>query len=150
MKRLVLVAALLTATSLGAAFKSERTIHPAAKGPNRLVPDVALLANAQPLRYVPKLQFEGGLDDLRLYDASGAEVSYLLLAPTVAEETWRGAVMLPVASTKTTSGFESDLGAATLIDRLRVNGIATPFLKRARLEGSGDRAHWTMLADDTT
>ncbi|MCU1230771.1 MAG: hypothetical protein JWO97_3655 [Acidobacteria bacterium] len=150
MRRLALVAALLTATTLGAAFKSERMIHPGAKGPNRLVPDVALLANAKPLRYAAKLQFEGGLDDLRLYDAAGAEVSYLLLAPTVAEETWRGATVLPVAPTKTTSAFEADLGAATLVDRLRINGIATPFLKRARLEGSGDRAHWTVLADDTT
>jgi hypothetical protein len=153
MKRITLIVALSTtliASASFGAFKFERMIRPGAKGPNRLVPDVALLTNAKPLRYADKLRFEAGLDDLRLYDAAGAEVSYLLLAPAVAEQTWRGATLLPIASTKTTSGFEADLGAATLIDRLRVNGIATPFLKRARLEGSGDRAHWTMLADDTT
>lgn len=114
-------------------------IHPGAKGPNRLAPDAALLANAKP-----------GLDDLRLFDAAGAEVPYLLLEPVVATEKWKAATLLTVAPTKTTSGFEADLGAPTLVDRIRIEGIATPFLKRARLEGSGDRAHWTMLADDTT
>lgn len=87
---------------------------------------------------------------MRLYDAAGAEVPYLLLAPSVAEEKWKGATLLPIAPTKTNSGFEADLGAPTLIDRIRIDGIAAPFLKRARLEGSGDRARWTVLADDTT
>jgi hypothetical protein len=36
-----------------------------------------------------------------------------------------------------------------LIDRIRLDGIATPFLKRATLEGSGDRTRWTLLADTT-
>ena len=31
----------------------------------------------------------------------------------------------------------------------KLDGIAAPFLKRATLEGSGDRARWTLLADAT-
>ena len=138
MKRLLLLA--FCATSVfGSPFKHERTINPGAVGPNHLAPDVALLANAKP-----------SLGDLRIYAASGAEVPYLLIAPPTTEPKWRVASILPVASTKTTSGFEADLGATTNVDRLRVEGIAAPFLKRARLEGSGDRSHWTLLADETT
>ncbi len=49
-----------------------------------------------------------------------------------------------------TSGFEIDLGQAIVIDRVRVDGITSPFLKRVRLEGSGDRARWTLLVDEGT
>jgi len=55
-----------------------------------------------------------------------------------------------VGATDDTSGFEIDLGQARRVDRLRMNGIKAPFLKRLRLEGSGDRAHWTVLVDDGT
>ncbi len=45
---------------------------------------------------------------------------------------------------------KSICGEALLIDRFRVDGIAAPFLKRVRLEGSGDRARWTLLVDEGT
>jgi hypothetical protein len=99
--------------------------------------DVALLAGAQ-----------SDLRDLRLFDAQQREVGYLLVRQEQAPR-WIPARVLPIAATKTTSGFEADLGRATRIDRIELEGIARPFLKRATLEGSGDRARWTLLADTT-
>jgi len=49
-----------------------------------------------------------------------------------------------------TSGFEADLGEPALVDGLRVDGVSPPFLKRVRLEGSGDRERWTLLMDEGT
>ena len=37
-----------------------------------------------------------------------------------------------------------------MVDRIRIGGLPAPFLKRATLEGSGDREHWTMLAAEAT
>jgi hypothetical protein len=107
-------------------------------GPNRLDPDVGLLAHARE-----------HLGDLRFVDASGREVPYLLIAPS-REPQWNHARLLPIVATKKTSGFEADLGEMHTIDRIRFAGIATPFLKRARLEGSGDRSRWTLLTADAT
>ncbi len=118
-------------------FAHERSVTPAARGANRLDVDVALLAGAQP-----------GLSDLRFYDAQRRETGYLLVTPQ-REPRWIGGAMLPIAPTKKTSGFEADLGSLKSIDRVRVVGIAAPFLKRVTLEGSGDRTRWTLLADAT-
>ncbi len=120
------------------AHADERTIVPAQTGPNRLDPDVALMAHATP-----------DLGDLRLADAGSRELPYLVIQPPQ-EPHWVAGRILPVAATKKTSGFELDLGALHGIDRIRIEGIATPFLKRARLEGGGDREHWTLLDADAT
>ena len=117
----------------------ERTIIPAQSGPNRLDPDAGLLAHAK-----------ADLSDLRIVDASGREQPFLVIAAPTTDPKWVAGRVLPVAATKKTSGFELDLGATRAIDRLRVEDIATPFLKRARLEGSGDRTHWTLLVADAT
>ncbi|HET7433482.1 MAG TPA: DUF3999 family protein [Thermoanaerobaculia bacterium] len=127
---------LLVATSAFAAV--DRNVKPGAAGPNRLDVDVPLLSRSA-----------SDLRDLRLYDPQQREVGYLLVEPEAREAQWLDARVLPIAATKTTSGFEADFGRATNVDRLRVEGIAAPFLKRARVEGSGDRAHWTLLADAT-
>ena len=134
MRRLAFL--LLAALALHA---EERTVVPAAAGANRLDPDVALLGNAK-----------RDLGDLRLHDAGGREVPYLLIPPPERIANWKDGALLPVAATKKTSGFELDLGQAMKVDRIRVDGIAAPFLKRLRLEGSGDRAHWTLLAAEAT
>ena len=67
---------------------------------------------------------------------------------------WRSAQTLAIAPVETptlkTSGFEVDLGEAVTIDRFRIDGLAPPFLKRVRLEGSGDRARWTLLVAEGT
>jgi hypothetical protein len=128
--------ALLVAMPLFAQVKREVT--PSAAGPNRLDVDVALLSRAAT-----------DLHDLRILDSEQREVGYLLVEPAGGQARWIDGRMLPIAPAKKTSGFELDLGRAEKVDRLRFEGIAAPFLKRARIEGSGDRAHWTLLADAT-
>jgi hypothetical protein len=161
----VLVAIACLARDEGSAaprFRYERQVLPGAAGPNRLEPDVPLLAAAQPLVYAPGREagssgpFQGGLADLRLFDAAGREVPYLLVAPRHREPEWRRGSLLPLAATKTASGFEVDLGSSggagtvATIDRVRITGLPAPFLKRFRLEGGGDRSRWTVLVAEGT
>lgn len=146
MRRLLFVLLL----AAGLAHAEERTIAPAATGANRLNPDVALMSRAKPLRYADSKTFAGGLDDLRLYDAQGREMPYLLVAPASRAPNWLQGAMLSVASTRKTSGFELDLGRLLSVDRIRFDNIPAPFLKRLRLEASGDRQRWTLLAGEAT
>lgn len=151
--RLLLASGLLAAALPGAAeegvrpvpsFRHERAVVPGAPGSNRLDVDVSLLAGSE-------ARTAGGLlSDLRLHDVAGREVPHLLVFPRRAEPEWLSATLLPIAATKTASGFEADLGALRRVDRLRVSGIPAPFLKRLRLEGSGDRARWALLAEEGT
>lgn len=135
----------------------QRTVVPGDVGPNRLDPDASLLASAAPLRYEVSIAgnrrtftYNGGLDDFRLHDENGAEHPYLVIAPPHRKPQWRAASILPIQSTKTTSGFEADLHDVIDIDRIRIDGIPAPFLKRLRVEGSGDRTRWTVLSADAT
>jgi len=146
------------------AFRFERPVSPTSGGPQRLAIDVPLLVGGNPFT----VQVRGvdgatgemiyttgpGLSDLRMYDSSGREVAYLLVPNPPASPRWPAAAILPVAPVETdtikTSGFEADLREPMLVDRFRVDGIAPPFLKRARLEASGDREHWTLLAAEAT
>ncbi|HMM36833.1 MAG TPA: DUF3999 family protein, partial [Thermoanaerobaculia bacterium] len=125
-------------------FRHERAVLPGAPGPNRLDVDVSLLAGSE------ARSGSGLLSDLRLRAAAGRGVPYRPAPPGRAEPEWLSARLLPIAATKTASGFEADLGALRRVDRLRVSGIPAPFLKRLRLEGSGDRARWTLLAEEGT
>jgi len=136
-----------------------RTVVPALPGANRLDPDVAILSGTSaPLHYTittergeRRFVFEGGLDDLRLHDEGGKELQYLLVPPPSRIPTWKTTrSILPIPSTKTTSGIEADFGALTSIDRVAIGGVSAPLLKRVRVDGSGDRVHWTVLAPETT
>lgn len=134
-------------------FRFERPASAAVAGPQRLAIDVPLLAGGAPFtvsdtRNRPVAM--GGLADLRFFDPAGAEVPYLLVYAPRAEPSWRHASILPIASTKKTSGFEADLGEPFTVDMVRVEGLPAPFLKRLVLEGSGDRQRWTMLAAEGT
>ncbi len=124
----------------------ERPVTPGGAGPNRLEVDVPLLSGAAPLR--PGTG--EGLADLRLVAADGREVPYLLVGPLRTGPRWTAARVLPVPATKGSSGFEADLGRPQTVDRLEVQGLPAPFLKRVRLEGSGDRARWTLLVAEGT
>lgn len=157
---LVLFAATLAAQTQG---RVERPIVTNGEGPRRLAVDVALLSAADPFENMERLRSSGvgerwraygGLDDLRLFDSAGREVPYLLMYPSSAEYRWVSADILPVAPVETdrrkTSGFEADLGSPHDVDMIRVAGVPAPFLKRLTLEGSGDRAHWTLLQAEGT
>lgn len=118
-------------------FTWQRKVEPgAAGGPQRLEVDLALLGASR-----------AGLADLRLKDASGREVPYVLVPPAKGEPAWIRARLLTLAPSKTTSGLELDLGRTVKTSRLRLDGIPAPFLKRFQLEGSGDRQRWTRLVE---
>ncbi|MBI4237029.1 MAG: DUF3999 family protein [Deltaproteobacteria bacterium] len=123
--------------AMSSAVRYERPLQIEHAGPQKIAVDVPLLSGAAV-----------GLRDVRFYDAAGAEVQYLVIPPSVPRSEWRAAPALPIAATKEQSGFELDLGDLVFVNALRIEGIAAPFLKRCRLEGSGDRAHWTLLVEE--
>ena len=135
-------------------FTTERPITTTGAGPHRLQVDAALLSGGQPFLVMhrgDRAFGERGLADLRLFDASGGIVQHLLVPPRPADIAWVAArATLPLAVTKTASGFEADLGDPVDVDAIRVDGLRAPFLKRLTLEGSGDRERWTVLAQDAT
>ena len=130
-------------------FRFERPIVSDGAGPRRLAIDVPLLVGTAPARLLRGSARGDLVRDLRIYDANGAEIGYVLAGDPPIAPVYKPAVMLPIATvdtrTERTSGFEADLGEPTLVDRLRIDGIDPPFLKRLKLEGSGDRERWTLL-----
>ena len=120
-------------------FRFERPIDTAGAGPRRLAVDIPLLSAA-----------DASLADLRLFDANGAPVPYILLQSATGTRQWTEGEVLPIATTDKSSGFEADFRIAQPIDSLRVGGLRPPFLKRLVVEGSGDRQHWTLLAGEGT
>jgi len=145
-------------------FRFERPVVTGGAGPRRLPVDVPLLVGGVPFRVTspatdpksgaPVYGLGNGLTDLRLYDSNGAEIGYLFMgyAPPIPE--YQAAAILPVATVDTpnekTSGFEADIGSLMVIDRFRIDGLRPPFLKRVRLEASGDRERWTLLVPQAT
>jgi uncharacterized protein DUF3999 len=158
-RRILLVGVLLVAAApLSAQRRQPRFIHGRSvitigPGPQRLAVDATLLASAAPFQVVMRNNEPvavGGLADLRLFDRSDRVVPYLLVYPPDRQPSWTGAVLLQVPATKKNSGFEADLGSVETVDRIRLDGLAAPFMKRVLLEGSGDRVHWTTLAAEAT
>jgi hypothetical protein len=161
---LVAAATLPAQTPAAPSFRFERPLSIDGAGPHRLAIDVPLLAGAAPFRTAIRSQdprtgllavaVGDGLRDLRFYDAAGAEIGYLLVSAPAAAPVYRTATILQAPSVNTekikTSGFEADFGESIGIDRFRVDGVDAPFLKRVRLEGSGDRERWTTLVADGT
>lgn len=143
----------LSAQGTSERFAFERPVTVGAPGPHRLPLDLALLTSAKPFTVVTRGEVqiaEGGLGDLRFFDALNAPVPYLLVHPPPSQPAWLPAALLPVAPTKTTSGFEADLGSSSLVDMVRVEGLPAPFLKRLVVEGSGDRERWVVLVAEGT
>jgi hypothetical protein len=158
-KYVVALAALLMAAAPAAqqtptqtSFQYERPVQTGGPGPRRLAIDVPLLVGSRPFQ--ARVAPGAGLIDLRFFDANGQELQYLLVPNPPEQPVWRSAQTLQVAPVETetlkTSGFEVDFGQAVTIDRFRIEGIPPPFLKRVRLEGSGDRARWTLLVGEGT
>ena len=102
------------------------------------------MAQAEPRRRV----VAQGPPDLRLYTEAGVEVPYLFVPPPQGVSRAIEGTLLPVAATKTTSGFEVDLREIVpALDGLALDGLRRPFLKRHRLEGR-DRVRWTLLVGE--
>ena len=118
----------------------QRRIQVTKAGPQILAVDLELLAGTQ-----------SSLADLRLFDEASREVMYLLVPPRTQEPTWHASsAILPTVSGKGESGFEIDLGESLPIDRLRLSGLATPWMKRLRVEASGDHRRYNLLVPDGT
>lgn len=149
---------LLVAQERTPQFQFERVIT-AAPQPGRLAIDVPMLIGSQPFTVVPgpaadperqRFVAVSGLGDLRLFNASGGEVPYLLVPPPLSPDTWINGRVFAIAATKKTSGFEVVLDEPRIIDRLRFDDLRPPFLKRVTIEASGDRERWTVLLPQAT
>ncbi len=131
-----------------------------APGPHSLPVDLALLTGSTPFQVervpgrpaaAPRPVARGGLRDLRLFDARGRELPYLLVESPPREPEWRPAQALtPIPASKRESGFEGDLGSVRTLDRVRFGGLPAPFLKKLALDGSGDRQRWVRLSTAAT
>lgn len=149
--------AMLSAQGTGnARFEYEKTADVTTAGPQRLDIDVQLLSGSRPFtvtRYGDRAVALGGLTDLRLF-VDNSELPYLLIPPSPNQPAFMSGRILPVSAVDAvdnkSSGFEVDLGDITAIDAIDLGAIDAPFLKRFRLEGSGDRARWTQLVGEGT
>lgn len=147
------LASVVLAAQTPPAFTRERQIATTGAGPQRLAIDLPLLTFGAPFRVVTRGELaiaEQGLADLRLFSDGDRPVQYLLVHPPDAEPEWMNGDVLSVPATKKTSGFEVDLGSIQTVDRLQISDVPAPYLKRVRLEGSGDRARWTLLVAEGT
>lgn len=144
-------------TGGNARFQFERTADVAAAGSQRLDIDVPLLIGSRPFTVSRRgdraIALLGGLGDLRLF-SNNIAVPYLLIPPRPDEPIFVNGRILPIAPVDTresrSSGFEVDLQAVTNVDAIDLEGISAPFIKRFRLEGSGDRQRWTQLVGEGT
>ena len=150
---------LLSATALAQSprFQHERAAEAVAAGPQRLEIDVPLLVGSQPFivnRVGERSIAGGGLNDLRLFNAQGVEVPYLLVPPAPGQPARLVGRVLPIAASDAanakSSGFEVDFESINTIDAIDLDAIQGPFLKRFTLEGSGDRTRWTVLVAEGT
>ena len=122
-------------------FRHERAVELLSGTAHRLDIDVALLAGSKPFAVTSRDERRiatGGLDDLRMHDASGREVPYLLVPPPVTDASWQPARVLPIAQTEKTSGFEADLGEHVAVEPF----ISRGFARRSEslvLEGRANR-----------
>jgi hypothetical protein len=166
-QRRIPIAAVLAAANLVPAvraaalpsFRYERRAVIDTAGPHALPVDTPLVTGSRPFRVethagprgAERRTARGGLGDLRLYDARGREMPYLLVPPPLPEPEWRRATMvLPIPVTKKESGFEADLNGAATIDRLQMEKLPARFLKKLALDGSKNRRRWTRLAPEAT
>jgi Protein of unknown function (DUF3999) len=131
----------------------ERPVVTAGAGPQRLAVDARLLTGGAPflVRQRGERQYAAeGLADLRLVTPDGRPVPHLLVQPPSPEPEWIRGRVLGIPATKTSSGFELDLGRLAAVDVLQVDGLPVPHLKRLTLDGSGDRERWTTLVAEGT
>jgi hypothetical protein len=150
-------AAAAAQTSGPGGFSHQRGVVVSAPGPQRLSLDAVVLANTQPVTIEPIVLADGrrivrsGPADLRFYTSDGFEVPYLFVAPPLPNEVAIGGSVQAIAATDKTSGFEADFRAIVQgMDAVSLERIVPPFLKRFRLEGSGDRTRWTVLVAEGT
>ncbi len=90
------------------------------------------------------------LADLRLLDAAGKEVAYLIeREPAVYEHTWmRSYKLLRNERVKRSTVIEMETDSTGTVDELLVRVRNARVSKHARITGSDDRTDWYMIQDD--
>ena len=86
------------------------------------------------------------LEDLRLYDAAGNEVPYVIERPTPVPKVEQEAKSLQVSISGNTTVMTLETGVAQPLDAVRLESPATDFIKAVRIENSDDGEHWQVSA----
>ena len=149
-------ASLIAQATSPARFQFERHVAVTAAGPQSLEIDLPLLIGSRPFTVVrrgDRALAVNGIADLRLF-ANNVEVPYLLIPPVADDPVFINGRILPISAIDVrenrSSGFEVDLQEIATVDAIDLDAIEGPFLKRFRLEGSGDRERWTQLVGEGT
>ncbi len=88
-----------------------------------------------------------GLEDLRLYDDAGNELSYLIEHPVPAARVIQSAKSFRVSLNASTTVITLETGLAQPLDGVTLETPAGGFIKAVRVEGSVDGKSWQTLAD---
>ena len=83
-----------------------------------------------------------GLEDLRIYDSTGREVSYLIERPVSTPAVLHGAKDFQFRLDHRTTIIDITTGVAQPIDALTLETPAPAFVKAVTVEGSTDQQHW--------
>jgi hypothetical protein len=132
------VAAIASAqTAPHAAWQNVQTVTITSPGFTRLDLPVSTLGAAQP-----------GLDDLRLSDANGNDVPYVIEWPLPAATRQPAVQNFHVTLQPQRTVVEMETGTDKPIRVLMLDCAAPAFIKAISIEASNDRAQWTPLATD--
>jgi hypothetical protein len=115
-------------------------VVPSGTGPQHLTVDPDLLIASA----------DGSLTDLRLRDASGKELPYVIVPPPATEGTWAPVRFVKAPPSKTASGFVVDFGKLTKVTRMRLVGLPAPFMKRCQVIAGQDGVHWQFMVPEGT
>lgn len=86
-----------------------------------------------------------GLEDLRIFDASGNEVPYLVERVHPLEETVNAAKRFQVLLEKDSSVIFVETGIDRPVDAIEIETSAGSFIKAVQVDGSNDRSTWKLL-----
>jgi hypothetical protein len=86
------------------------------------------------------------LEDLRLYDAAGMEVPYLIERPRPVGKIVQAAKSFEVSVSAATTVLTLETGLAQPLDGVALETPASTFLKALQIEGSADGRSWQTLA----
>lgn len=85
------------------------------------------------------------LEDLRLCDDAGHELSYLISRPVPAPKTVQGAKSFQVSLNTATTVITLETGLTQAVDGVSLETAAMNFIKAVTVEGSNDPEHWRRL-----
>jgi len=86
-----------------------------------------------------------GLEDLRLYDATGSEVPYLIDRPVPVVKVVQNVKSFHVSLTPSNTVIILETGLSQPLDDVTLETPAGNFLKPVRVEGSTDLKRWQIL-----